>query len=107
VWETFTTVIRWLSSTYDLRCTSPQASADATASMNAMPRRRLPPEHIPGRLRRIVPLLGDLKTNDEIAAELSLSRHTVENYVSELMHLIGARDRLQLVTMIRESAECE
>jgi len=32
-------------------------------------------------------------TNEEMAAELSLSKQTVENYVSELMHLTEARDR--------------
>ena len=74
-----------------------------------MPRRRLPPEHVPRHLTRLVPLVRDLKTNGEIAEELTLSKHTVENYVSELMHLADVRDRLQLVAMIQEAPtdECE
>ena len=65
-----------------------------------MSRRRRPPGHIPPRLRPLIPLLGEGRTNDEIAAALSLSKHTVENYVSDLMHLTGARDRTQLAIWI-------
>ncbi len=72
-----------------------------------MPRRRLPPEHVPGRLRRVAPLVSEGRTNEEIAGELQLSKHTVENYVSELMHLTGVRNRTQLALLIRESSECE
>lgn len=66
-------------------------------------RRRLPHEHVPRRLRRVIPLLADLKTNEEIADELCLSRHTVENYVSDLMHLTGVHDRIHLVVLVRET----
>ncbi|CAM5277445.1 response regulator transcription factor [Streptomyces atroolivaceus] len=36
-------------------------------------------------------------SNDEIAAQLSLSRTTVKSHVSHIFHKIGARDRLQAV----------
>lgn len=67
------------------------------------------PKRIPARLRRIIPILGEMKSNDEIAVELGLSKHTVENYVSELMQLTGVHDRTHLVVLIRETPadECE
>lgn len=57
---------------------------------------------IPRRLRPVLPLLAVGASNDEIADALALSRHTVENYVSELKERIGARDRVHLVLAIRE-----
>lgn len=58
-----------------------------------MPRRCASSHRIPARLQRLIPLLAEGMTNEEMAAELSLSKQTVENYVSELMHLTEARDR--------------
>ena len=65
-----------------------------------MPRRPLPPGHIPPRVRPLIPLIGEGRSNGEIAAALTLSSHTVENYVSELLHLTGARNRTQLAVWI-------
>ena len=62
--------------------------------------RRRPPGHISARLRPLIPLIGEGRSNEEIADELSLSKHTVENYVSELIHRTGARDRTQLAVWI-------
>ena len=37
---------------------------------------------LPGRIGRLVPLIADGESNNEIADELSLARHSVENYIS-------------------------
>jgi len=69
------------------------------------PRERVPPmpdqrhPDIPPRLRRLMPLLAAGRSNEEIADELALAPHSVENYVSDLMHLLGARDRVALVLL--------
>lgn len=48
------------------------------------------------RLLPLVGLLGEGKENDEIAKTLGYSQHTIENYVSELKNLLGARGRTDL-----------
>ncbi len=53
-------------------------------------------ESIPDRLLPLARLLGAGLENDEIAGELGLAQHTVENYVSELRELLGARGRTDL-----------
>lgn len=60
-------------------------------------------DDVPPRLRRLIPLLAAGKTNEEIADELVLAPHSVENYVSDLMHLLGARDRVALVLLCLEA----
>lgn len=44
----------------------------------------------------ILRLIGDGKSNKEIAAELFLSEGTVRNYVTELLERLSLRDRTQL-----------
>lgn len=58
--------------------------------------------HLPPRLRRVAELLSEAKSNQEIADELTVTLHTSEKYVSELKHLVGARDRSQLVLWCKE-----
>ena len=57
---------------------------------------------IAGRLRPIIPLLAQGMTNDEIANHLSLCKHTIEKYVSDLKICADARDRVALVLWCRE-----
>lgn len=40
---------------------------------------------MPARLHGLLPFLGSGATNADIAAALGLSKHTVENYVSEMI----------------------
>jgi DNA-binding NarL/FixJ family response regulator len=56
---------------------------------------------LPNRLKLLVPLHAQGHTNDEIAIELSLTKHTIEKYVSELKCLLGARDRVEVVLLCR------
>jgi len=51
----------------------------------------------PVHLQGLVALLAAGKSNDEIAAEQVIAKHTAEKYVSELKQLVGARDRVALV----------
>ncbi|MFN8615711.1 MAG: helix-turn-helix transcriptional regulator [Dehalococcoidia bacterium] len=53
-------------------------------------------ELIPQRLAPVARLLGEGKENDEIAKTLGYSQHTIENYISELKELLGARGRTDL-----------
>jgi DNA-binding NarL/FixJ family response regulator len=50
---------------------------------------------------RLLPLLAEGKSNPEIADELGLAVHSVENYVSELMDLWGCADRGKLIVAER------
>lgn len=54
------------------------------------------PEHIPARLEPVLKLVRQGLRNGEIAAELHLTEHTVENYVSQLMALFDVATRTQL-----------
>jgi DNA-binding NarL/FixJ family response regulator len=50
-----------------------------------MPTRAESFERLPDRLRRIVPLIAEGKSNHQIVGELYLAVHTVEAYVSEIL----------------------
>jgi DNA-binding NarL/FixJ family response regulator len=58
----------------------------------------VPHGHLPltPRDRRILKLVADGCTNEEIAARVHLSTQTVKNEVSALMAKIGVRNRVQL-----------
>lgn len=58
---------------------------------------------LPRRLRPVAELLLRGMRNREIAGELSLSEHTIENYVSDILAHYGCRDRVDFV--IRCSGE--
>ena len=49
---------------------------------------------------RIARLLVARKTNDEIAAELSLSPHTARHHVERVMIKLGVRSRREVVTVL-------
>ncbi len=62
-----------------------------------MPAEPSPFDELPNYLKRVVPLVAQGKTNQEIAAEACLAPHTVESYVSEIMERTGFRTRAKLV----------
>jgi DNA-binding NarL/FixJ family response regulator len=47
----------------------------------------------------VLRLMADGRTNREIALELGLSIYTVKNYVERIYERLGARDRVQAVTI--------
>jgi two-component system NarL family response regulator len=49
------------------------------------------------REQQLMTLLRDGLTNKEIASQLSISEQTVKNHVHNIMHKLGARDRLSAV----------
>lgn len=57
---------------------------------------------VPRRLRRLQLPIARGRSNEEIATELHLARHTVEGYVSELMSLCGCPNRARLIIRIQE-----
>lgn len=59
-------------------------------------------ESVPHRLTPLLPLVAEGYSNHEIAEELSLAPHTVENYVSELMEMCCCRTRIRLAIHIGE-----
>lgn len=64
-----------------------------------------PIESLPLRLREVIPLLAEGRSNDEIAAERVVSKHTAEKYVSDLKRALGARDRVELVLQCKAAQE--
>ncbi|OIJ65388.1 response regulator transcription factor [Streptomyces mangrovisoli] len=56
----------------------------------------------PRELEMVVLVAGGI-TNDEIAARLSLSRHTVKTHINRAMVKLGVSDRAQLVVLAYES----
>ena len=52
-----------------------------------------------------MPYLAAGESNREIAVALSLTQHTVEKYVSELMEILGVHGRGHLVVACQELAE--
>jgi DNA-binding NarL/FixJ family response regulator len=55
------------------------------------------------REREVVTLVGEGRSNDEIAARLFLSPATAKTHVSRAMLKVGARDRAQLVVLAYEA----
>ena len=48
-------------------------------------------------------LIVDRKTNPEIAAELFLSKKTVESHVRNLFHKLGASSRVEVARIVERS----
>jgi DNA-binding CsgD family transcriptional regulator len=51
------------------------------------------------RFLDVLRLMAEGKTTREIALELGLSRHTVKNYIERIYERLGARDRVQAVSI--------
>jgi DNA-binding NarL/FixJ family response regulator len=51
------------------------------------------------RFLDVLRLMAEGKTTREIALELGLSRYTVKNYIERIYERLGARDRVQAVTI--------
>jgi DNA-binding NarL/FixJ family response regulator len=77
-------VARRLVGLFARQASGPAVSAPALASLT-------------GRERDIVAWVATGRSNDEIAAELFISRATVRTHVGRAMLKLGARDRAQLV----------
>jgi DNA-binding NarL/FixJ family response regulator len=51
------------------------------------------------RFLDVLRLMAEGKTTRQIALELGLSRYTVKNYIERIYERLGARDRVQAVTI--------
>ncbi len=60
-----------------------------------------PLERLSRREREVARLVAEGATNPEIAADLFLSRKTVETHVSNILAKVGARNRTELATRLR------
>jgi DNA-binding NarL/FixJ family response regulator len=69
--------------------------AGRPAPAAAPPQRRL--DHITGREREVLTLVGHGLSNSEIAAELFIGHATAKTHVARLLTKLDARDRVQLV----------
>lgn len=58
---------------------------------------------IPPHLRRLIPLIAQGCSNAEIASDLGLNKHTVENYVSDLIDIAECQNRLRLLIWAQQS----
>ena len=54
-----------------------------------------------GRLAQILPLLVEGNTNKQIGRLLGISHFTVRNHVARLLRFYGARNRAELLAMLR------
>ena len=61
------------------------------------PTSRETPDSLTGREREVAALIGQGKTNSEIAAELVLSKRTVETHVSNILSKLGLAGRGQVM----------
>jgi DNA-binding NarL/FixJ family response regulator len=57
-----------------------------------------PPTTLTPRMREVLALMAEGKTNREIAYELGLSPFTVKNYIERIFERLGAMDRVQAVS---------
>ena len=54
---------------------------------------------LPRRLAAILPLVANGRTNQEIAQQHHVAKHTAEKYVSELLTRTGCRNRAELIAV--------
>jgi DNA-binding NarL/FixJ family response regulator len=55
------------------------------------------------REQQIIPMIAKGLTNKEIAAHFNLSEQTVKNHVHTMLQRTGAKDRLTLVDLARNT----
>jgi DNA-binding NarL/FixJ family response regulator len=86
---------------------SPSVTRRLIAEFAARPARRRTSardlEALTEREREVLALVGQGKTNDEIAGELFVSPATVKTHVSRVLSKLYARDRAQLVVVAYET----
>lgn len=54
------------------------------------------------RERQVLGMVRRMMNNSQIAAALTLSDHSVRNYISALYHAFGVRDRLELIQLMTD-----
>ncbi len=59
-------------------------------------------QSLTGREHQIAALIVDRKTNTQIAAELFLSRKTVETHLRNIFHKVGVTSRVELARLIEQ-----
>lgn len=63
-----------------------------------------PPAGLSDQELSIAELVAEGLSNPEIASRLHLSRHTVRNYLSEILRKLGARNRVEVATFMTRLA---
>lgn len=74
-------------------------------TLDAKPAWRMPP-----RLRRLLPLLAEGATNEQLSAQLRLSKRTVAHYIADIMRATDCPHRIRLVVVAQSllpSQQCE
>ncbi len=65
---------------------------------SAAMRRPEGPLYLPPRLKQVLALMAEGRTQKEIAYELGLSPHTVRAYIEKIYERLGTLDRVQAVS---------
>lgn len=71
----------------------------------APPAARKPQDALTGREREVAALIAQGKSNSEIAAELVLSKRTVEKHIANILSKLTLTSRAQIVRWVIESSE--
>ena len=58
---------------------------------------------LPPRLAALLVLIGEGRSNQQIATHACLALHTVENYVSEILERTGCDSRSELIARFLQS----
>jgi non-specific serine/threonine protein kinase len=86
---------------------SPEQAVDATRRASHLPHGGLPHGPVPAvpaatpltpRQREVAALVGQGLTNREIAARLTITEHTAENHIVNILNKLGVRSRVQIAT---------
>jgi LuxR family maltose regulon positive regulatory protein len=88
-----------------LTATQDMAAGQHPATPGSRQRSRVPrPDGLTGRQAQVLELLADGDTNNEIAAELVISIHTVERHLQNAYRKIGVRNRADAAAYIVRAA---
>src|SRR5262249_29704274 len=80
--------------------TAPKAHAQS-ADLTLLPPAQSPGEHLTEREREVLALVAAGASNDEIAAHLVISIHTVKTHLTHIFGKLGASSRTQAVAHAR------